>query len=814
MNPIEEISEKTTGFAVVGKRVPRWGAAAFVTGKAKFSGDIQFPGMLHVKWLRSPYPNAVIKKIDTSKAEAMQGVSCVLTYKDDLPSLDIGTDGRGGPLLLDKVYFVGDEVAAVAAESEDIAEEACDLIDVEYEQRPFVIDLEDALKPGAPLARPVDERVWTGQKYSSGTSDNRIIPPRTLGMGYWSDPTTITWKGINCTIYTKVTRGDSITVGDVEVGFKESDVIIEQDCSFPDVHIATIEPRNAISRWDGDQLTMWSCVHKPEEGLSNIDKIGLTSSKVRIIAPFSGGSFGSKRAATRERIMTAFISMKTGRPVRSFYSEEEHFLKSGRRPQQLMNIKAGFKKDGTLRSLYYKAIMDNGANGGRQPWSLCARPTMQLYPRNPNVLLEGTYVSTNTDWSAEWRGYATIQPTFCVQMMMDEAAEKLGIDPIALTLKNLAQAGDPLRGGWASAGQFISSVGIPECLDAGAKAIGWEKRKNPGETIVSPTMKRGLGTAIYFHSSGGALAGKPPIPGAYAEFMNASAIVRMYGDGTFVLQAGFADLGQGTLTSQLQLVAEELGVSYEDVGGVFGESDACPQSVVASSSSTMTLGGYATIMAARDLKLKLFNVAADMLKVKPEDLESGDGRIYVKGSPETGVTMKDVAATRTANPSFLIGSYSGRLPYGPTPREQGAQFIEAEVDIETGLATITRMIAVADAGRACNPSIVEGQTEGALITAIGSTFFEDQIWDKQTGKLLNCNFIDYKIPTHLDIPKIEVIIVEKHDPCHPYGMHGCSEGSVNPTNAAIVNAVYNAIGTRLLHPPLTPNKILQALGTI
>lgn len=743
-------------FLVVGKSLPKVDAIEKVTGTGKYTVDIQLPKMLYGKILRSPYPHAKILKVDTSKAEKYPGVIATLTI-EDVPRVLHGA----GPApyymqdeytIDEKVRYVGDKVAAVAAVSEEIAEEALELIDVEYEVLPAVFDPEKATKADAPSIH--------------GTDLNLALPVIEIGSG------------------------------DIEKGFKEADYVFEDEYKTPPVQHCCLEPHVSVASWDlSGNLTVWSSTQGPFRIRSVLARaLQIPVGKIRVIAPHVGGGFGSKGTHTYEDVC-AFLAKKAGRPVKLECARDEVFTASCIRHPTIYKLKTGVKKDGTFTARQAKAYFATGAYANAGPIVVAyTGDNFACMYKCPNVKFEGYCAYTNTEVAGAFRGFGDPQTFFAVELQMDTIAEKLGIDPMELRLKNHIRAGTKM-----SDGLFVTSCGLSECIEKGAEAIGWnEKRKWPK---TGDKKKRGIGMALGIHKSG-------VKPGAEMS----SAFIRINEDGTINLLTGTVDVGQGSKTALAQIAAEELGVRLEDVNVTAGDTAVTPYDEKGAIGSRQTyVGGGAVKKAAADAKQQLLEKAAKMLEAAVEDLEVRDRRIYVEGAPETGASIAEVVMfSQFGEPENTVilgrGSHSpsGKAPYFM------AQFAEVEVDIETGQVKVLRIVAAQDVGFAINPLALEGQIEGALAMGCGYALTEELL-QGPNGKILNDTFLDYKIYSAMDMPKMETIIVESIDPTGPFGAKGAGEGACVPTAAAIANAIYNATGLRIKEIPITPEKILKAV---
>jgi xanthine dehydrogenase molybdenum-binding subunit len=783
-------------FSVLGKSLPRKDALEKVKGEAKYVADIELPGMLYAKFLRSPHAHARIAKIDTSKAEALPGVKGVLTYKN-VPKVH---PRRKFEYLLDEtVHYAGEEVAAVAAETKEIAEEALKLIEVEYEVLPAVFDMEEAMKLGAPLVHPE-----YGTNMFHGSALQPV--PRCSPDGWLT-----------------------LEVGDIEKGFAEADYIVEGNYETPIQYPCSPMPRSVVCQWTGDKLTCWADTQVAVRVWQDIAYcLSIPQSSVRLIATYPVGGYGGKEPQ-KIATLTALLAKKTNRPVRAVFSREEDFIATHRRLNYKAREKIGVKKDGTITAIHHKMITNFGRDSTHAFWipACAAVGTCSMLYEWQNSKWEGCSVLTNIVDNAAMNGFGDSEAGFCVERLIDEAAERIGMDPVQFRLKNCMRYGDkgmgyrPVMGltdmsqlgreaptgplEWGIVGPDIDS--FPECIRKVAEKARWKDKwmgwKTPMK--VKGAKRRGIGIAIGMH---------------HCEYVPSSAIVKMSHDGTAYVMSSYVEMGQGYGTAMAQVVAEALGLHYEDVNVLLADTAATPLGLGNVGSSGTSSGIAAAKHAADDAKRKLFAIAAERLEVKPEDLEARDRRIYVKGNPERGISIAEVCfigyqITGTANNpplESIIDEKTGKII---NAYAVAATIAEVEVDTETGELNVLRIISAHDCGRAINPQIVENQIDMSVTMGNGWVRSENFIIDKNTGVVLNPNLLDYKIMTVLDMPKkdeLQKIIVERPCAWGPFGAKGFSETATTTQAPAIANAVYNAIGVRIKGDHLTPDRILEALG--
>lgn len=750
-----------TGLAVVGTSVFKIDGIEKVTGSALYAADVRLPGMLYGKIKRSPHPHARIVSIKTDKALALPGVKAVLTFKNvpqvkhaGAPAPRISSLVPDQNILADKVRYVGDGLAAVAAASEEVASAALELIEVEYDLLPAVYDPEEAMKPDAPRIHD--------------TERNLVVPPFVIKRG------------------------------DVDRGFAEADLIVEGHYSTGRPAPAYMEPNACVCRFDDTgKLTIWSstqCAFMVRGILSEVLDIPLH--KIRVIVEHMGGGFGAKQDIYQHEFVCALLARETGRPVKMEYSRAEAFLGSKSRHPVQVYLKHGVKRDGALVARQARYLADTGAYASHGPGitAVGCIDLTSLYRCEENLDIEGTVVYTNNPIAGAFRGYGAVQAFFALDCQMDEIAHSLGLDPVELRLKNAVGEGN-----LSPSGHHLHGNGLAACLRAGAEEIGWFERDRRKSAPGSP-VKRGWGVGTEMHSSG-----------AYPDIKEKSnATLRLNEDGTVTLLTGVADLGTGAYTAMAQIAAETLNIPFQDIQVVRGDTDVVPFDIGAYASRTTYVGGTTVVKAATDLKEKLLKLAAEKLEAAPQDLVVQAGRIEVRGVPSRGLSIKElVQGSGGMTPETLTGqaTHEAEVAYS-----FAAHFVEVEVDTETGQVRVKQVVAVHEVGKAINPIGVEGQIEGGLQQGIGHSLTEDLVVDKSTGRTLNANFVDYKMPLAMDMPRIKTIILEEApDSDGPFGAKGVGEDPIIAIGPAIANAVYDAIGVRMRELPITPEKVLKAL---
>ncbi|OGP89694.1 MAG: hypothetical protein A2156_00605 [Deltaproteobacteria bacterium RBG_16_48_10] len=757
-------------FTVVGRSLNRRDGVEKVTGRAMYSGDIKLANMLYAKILRCPHPRARIKKIDASRAEALPGVKAVLT-KENTKGWRTYWYMTPQIALPECLTYEGQEVAAVAAEDITIAQKALELIDVEYEVFPPMLNAEKTLNSPRPLY--VADEEYPG----SEVFDRKEYV---------------------------------IKRGDIKKGFDASHIIVEDTYSTQAQYHGTIQTRACIASWDGQDLTVWDAtqgVWNSRDALAF--SFGLNPENVRVIVKYLGGGFGSKASAQRISYYAAKLSMVTGRPVRLERTRREEFINHPHRWDCKTYLKIGAKKDGTLAAIYQRTIVNVGAaglNGNYYP-VMAIWHTSNLYACS-NVYLEQIGAYTNLQLTGPQRGPLNMPAIFFLESHMDRLAEELDIDPLELRLKNYAAYGsnyawEATRPQTAILDQErkipYSSKHLDQCMDLVTKAIGWERRKSLKDAGQS-LKKRGIGMASFVVFQG---VGGPP----YA----ANADVEMTSEGAINLFIGVVDIGAGQQTIFTMIAAEELGVKADEIITVWGDTKGTRYAPSCHASRCTAEMGPAVLQAAAEARQKLFEIAAPLLGARAEDLQSKNGDIYVKSDPSRSIPLKTVCSR--IDPDAPIRGRGSRAPNpdGPMFATFGAQAVELEVDGETGEVTILRVAAAHEFGRAINPKLCISQIYGGIEFGMGYALSEEGIYDPLTGKMLNNNLHQYRMPTSLDIPHIDAFIVEGEDPYFAYSAKGAGENTNTPTPAAIRNAIYNALGIWFNDLPITPDKIIKAI---
>jgi len=749
--------------AVIGHSVKRTDLLDKVTGNARYVADMPHAGLLHAKLKRCNVAHARIVRIDATAALALPGVKAILTHENVPRVLHAGSPHPRSAsvtcdqyILDDKVRYWGEGVAAVAATSEEIAARAVELIEVEYEPLPALFTVEEAAAPGAPL---IHDREPGG---------NLVLPP------------------------VKIERGN------VDQGFAEADFILEGWYEGGRPTPAYMEPNVLTCKWDGNgNLTVWISTQTAfmVRGIM-AEVLGLPLHKVRVLVDHMGGGFGAKQDLFQSEFLCALLARATHRPVRMEYTREETFLGGRTRHPAKIWLRQGFRQDGTITAREAKVVFNSGAYGSHGPGvtNVGTAAMVSLY-RCENVRLEGRCVYTNSPIAGAFRGYGVVQTYYALDIQMDEAAERLGMDPAELKLKSAVREGDI-----APSNHPLIGRGLEACIARGMAAVDWKQRR--AETQAQQgVVRRGWGIGCEMH-------GSSAYPGIKEQ---GNAIVKMNEDGTVVLLTGAAGLGTGAHTALAQIVAEELAIPFESVSVVHGDTDVVPWDIGAFASHTTYMVGRAAQMAAGEIRTQLLARAARQLEAAPGELEIANGVIAVRDRNGPTLTVREAVMPRKGLPA---AQFVGTATYHPTKSYSfAAHFVEVEVDTETGFITVKQVVPVHDIGKVIHPVGAAGQIEGGIQQGIGHTLYEDYQIDMQTGRSLNANFVDYKMPLAMDMPEIHTILLEAApDPGGPFGAKGVGEDPIVAIGPAIANAVFDAIGVRFRHYPIKPEQVLQALA--
>ena len=756
--------------SVVGKGVPKIDGILKATGKATYGADFSLPGLLHGKILRSTVPHARILNINTSKALRLPGVRAIITGKDFPWGLKYGFTAitrDQTPLAQDKVRYIGDEVAAIVAIGEDIAEEALDHIKVEYEELPAVFDPFEAMKEGAPQ--------------------------------------------LHDHVKNNISAEQHLAFGDVEKGFRESDHVREDEFTTQAIKHGFLEPHASVGLWDpSGKATLWGNKQSPYIVYRKLAiALGLPPSKVRVIQTYVGAGFGSARSDPFALDFCAImLSKKTGKPVKFVYTMEDVLVMGEMRHPYYLRTKTGITKDGYLKAIQVYAVADGGAYSTIGPVSI-ALPAffMDIPYRIPNGKYDGYRAFTNKGFCGSLRGHCIAQMRWALGQQLDMVCNDLGLDVAEVSKKNALQPGDETPGGYK-----ITSCAFTECVEKAAEASGWKEKKGK----LPPFRGIGMGTSSFI--TGVKLSGHN----------SASCVIKMNEDGTASVVTGATDIGQGSSTIIAQIVAEVLGLTMEDIlinAGV--DTDFTPIDPGTYGSRVSFYSGNAAKIAAEDAKKQLAEVASKIFEISPDEVIFKDRKVFPKGSPDRGwqldalIRYAQHKLGRESKSIIGTGSYDSGIDFIDFKTGKGnispaytfaADVVELEVDPETGKVTILNAVGAHDIGKALNPILCAGQLDGAWVQAEGQIFFEELFRDEKDGHVLNPSFMDYKMPTSMDIAlKNKHIFVESIDPDGPFGAKEVGEGASVAIFPAIGNAIFDAIGVRIPDLPITPEKALKAI---
>ena len=759
-------AKRNNEYKVLGTQPIRHDALEKVTGQARYGADIRLPGLLHGKILRSPHAHARIKSIDASSALALPGVKAVVTA-EDLPQLsgravDVAEGAPLNPRFLsnnilaaDKALYRGHAIAAVAAESPHITEEALALIRVEYEPLPAVLDGKAAMEPGAPILHQHLFRS-EGEFFRPGGLRNEDDD---------AEPTNVASHFV-------------VQIGEPDQGFSQADVIVEREFYTRMVHQGYIEPHTATALWHWDgKITIWdsSQGHFAMRDLTAL-VLNLPVSQIKVIPMEIGGGFGGKLHIYIEPV-AALLSKKTGRPVKVTLTRTEEFEGTGPTSGGYIKAKIGATKDGRITAGEAVFIFEAGAFPGA-PVNAATQFIFGPYDI-ANVKVEGYDVVVNKPKVAPYRAPGGPAAGFAGETLIDELSEKLAMDPLELRLLNSAKEGTR-----RVTGPTYRRIGYLETLQAA------KDHPHYLAPLEGPNRGRGVATGICFNSSG-----------------PTSALVNLNQDGTVSLVEGSADLA-GSRTAAAMHVAEVLGITAEEVHPSVGDSDSIGFTSTSAGSSVIYKTGWACLEAAKDLKQQLVQRAARIWDVSPDDVATGDGTFFHKSDPELRLTIKELAAVLNSTGGPILGRAAG--VWGGESPGLAVHIVDVEVDPETGKTKILRYTALQDPGTAIHPAYVEGQMQGGAVQGIGWALNEEYFFDEE-GKMLNSTLLDYRLPISADLPMIDTQLVEVPDPAHPTGVRGVGEVSIIPPVPTIANAISRAVGVRMTELPMSPAALLDAL---
>jgi CO/xanthine dehydrogenase Mo-binding subunit len=746
-------------YRYIGKTVPRRDAVDIVTGAAEFMDDRRFPGLLYGKVLRSPHPHARIKKIDKGKAEALPGVKAVLTWQD-IPNFRGGTP-RNVRILDSKVRYVGDAVALIAADTEEIAEEARDLIEVEYDVLPAVFDIDSALKPGAPAV--YDEY-----------PDN-ILPGGTIIYG----PDCL--KGV--------------LRGDVEKGFAEADVVTEGTFGYENMPNA-IPPESvgAVAHWqDPDKVTIWGTSQAPYMDKVTLFHVFNRQVDIRSIGSHVGGGFGTKIQCWQVESYAVLLSRATKRPVKVVYTKEEHLASFVLRLVSRIHARVGMKRDGTLTAIEGTWYVDTGYYSfTTQAQVAIGSGELMIMAQCPNWDLKNYVVVTNRNASGAMRGFGGQELKCSFIPLLSLAMKEADLDPFEVLKKNFVKPGG---GYYWRDGKFYNFRGIDfsKAMDRGAETFGWKEKWKGWLTPTSVTgaKRRGIGVGVHGNADIGEDASE--------------AYVQLGYNGTATIFLCVAEHGTGQKSNYVKMAAEVLQIPPERISMTPADSLVTPFEFGPVGSRGTYAIGSAVIKAAEDARRQLLELAAPRLNVSPERLDTADGVIFVKDNPKNCIKWRAMGNDRT-----ILGY--GRFEPDFTMCNCMMSFVEVEVDTETGKVDLIRIVNATDVGQIIDPLGLQGQLNGCFGSAgIDSAIFEETILDRRTGHIVNANMIDYKWRTFSELPRIDNVVMETPFPSHRFHAVGVGEIATSPGPSAVLMAVSNAVGTWMHEYPMTPQRVLKAL---
>jgi CO/xanthine dehydrogenase Mo-binding subunit len=762
--------EETKELAVVGKNIPFIDAREMARGRTVYASDTSLPGTLEGGLLWSPHPHAKIINIDISSAEQLPGVKAIITRKN-VPNVKFGSTIQDDTVLaVDKVRHFGEPVAGVAALDEDIVEEALSLIRVEYEEIPAVFDAEEALKSTAPQVHDTAP---------NNTAQHFVIDR-----------------------------------GDIQEGFRKSDLIVENVYTTQAQNPAYMEPITALANYESAMLTVWISTQDPFGIRSRFAQaLGMPEARIRIHQSYMGGGFGCKiEGPDKCGLAASLLSMKSGRPVRISLKRTEELSSSRTRHPMKIYLKMGARRDGTLLAKEAKIIANTGAYASRGPAILPTTATRSDCVYRYKYLRNDAYlVYTNAIPASAFRGFGNPQSHFAAETMIDEIAEKLDMDPAELRLKNATRRGDVTIHGWQ-----IQSCGLTECIQKATQAASWNTKRILHES-ADKAKRRGIGIACAVHVSSIRMGNI--FPGNDS----ATAYVLINRDGTASVTTGQADIGSGQNTIYAMIAAEVLGLNVNDVSVLRVDTLISPTTRPTAASRGTVVSGKAVRLAAEDARRQLFEVASESMKVSPSELVLANKKVSVKDQPEKNIPLGDVANLATERKGQLLGVATYDPPtvvrsvakenygYGHASPNYpfAAHVAEVEVDMQTGQVKLLNYVAAHDIGKALNPMGVEGQIEGGVVQGVGYALMEQVLL--KDGRVVNPHFLDYKIPSTKDIPTIKAIMVETNDPEGPFGAKSVGELVLVPVAPAIANAIRNATGLKMNSLPMTPEAVYTAI---
>ena len=756
-----------SNLSVIGKPLPKVDVMGKCTGETRYANDLELPRMCYARLLRSPHPHARIHGIRTDKALQLEGVYGIITGADLPVKFGImpSTEDEEA-LAVDKVRYVGDPVAAVAAVSESVAEEALQLIDVEYEVLKPILSIEDAL-----ASTEESERIHSWNRRAN------------------------------------IQKAVSFEFGDIEAGFDKADAFFEDTFFYQGNTHLPLEEYCCIGQYGpGDKVTLWSSTQTPHYLHRALSKVlGMPMSRIRVVATPSGGGFGGKSDPFSHEMCAVKLAMITGRPVKFNLTREESFyVHRGRHPVKMW-VKTGVKKDGTLQAMHFRSFLDGGGYSSYGLASVHYTGALQTVTyKLPAYKFEGVRVFTNKPACGPKRGHGTPQPRFAVEIHLDKIAEKLGIDPIDLRLRQLTEPNTITVNGLR-----ITSNGLRECIEKVAARAEWKKKYR------QLPYGKGIGFAASTYISGAGL------PIYWNKMPHSGVQIRLDRGGGITVFCGSTDIGQGSDSILAYAVAEEFGVSPNDIRVVTADTDLTPVDLGSYSSRVTVMTGNAAIQACGKLKKLMLETASENLEVPVDDLEMAEAQVRSRSYPRRAMSFVE-CVERTESKFGTLGATGSYTPPKHPANYKGSgvgpslaytfttAVVQLDCDPETGEIKIEKIWIAHDCGKAFNPLLVEGQTEGSVYMALGEALMEEQIFRKN-GLHKIPSILDYKSPTALETPEIETILVETIDPEGPYGAKEAGQGPLLPVVPAVANALYDAVGVRIDEIPITPDKVLRAL---
>ena len=757
-------------YAVLGKSVPRVDALEKVTGAAQYGGDVHLPGMLHGKFIRSKHAHAKILNIYTSEAEKLPGVRAIIT-QDDVES------GRR-VFATDKVLYLGEPIAAVAATDPDIAEEAADLVKIEYDVLPAVQDVMEAIQPDAPRLHSDDTKDGPARRILR-TELRRLERDDSQDHSARIAELNAQLEELADEVYYNVSAETHSDAGDVEQGFAESDLVVEDTYVIPRVHQTYMEPHVSVADVESTgKVTVWASTQGPFAIRSGIaGTLGIPLNQINVIATTMGGGFGGRFGVALTHVPAVLLSQKTGRPVKIQMTREEEFTDGRPAPGCVIKLKTGVKNDGTILAREGLAFWDSGSVSGA---SIGSTIRLRGVYKFPHLKVDAYGVYTNKSGTAAYRAPGTPQVAFAGESQLDDIARKLNLDPVEFRLKNMRVEGDPVP-----AGPNEPKVGYKETLQAVADAVDWKNRtKGPNQ---------GWGVAIGDWTNGCGPGGM---------------FVSIHEDGSARIFHGSMDI-TGTDTALAQIVAEILTLPYDEVTISRGDTNSAPYATGSGGSVvTFTMGNTAKL-AAEDTRRRLLELAAERLNIDVDSLELKDGQVStIVADPPKSIGFGELAAyslSTTGGPIVGKGSFARK----PSTPALAAQIAKVEIDPETGRIKVLKMASSQDVGFAINPMAVEGQIEGGTVQGYAWATMEEMQYDE--GGNVNPGFVDYRVPTTADLPTVQSVIVEVEAPDGPFGAKGVGEPPITPTLATMANAVADAVDIRITELPMKPEKVVDAL---